>query len=216
MKVTLENTDKIVELTLNGQTVPARIWEGVTAHGIACHAYITRIAVHDDDDAAEFERDLMAQRKASSVVAAIPIRLIISLLLLVTVGACASPTGPSATTFSLVRRDLTYAINIPDPQVAETLRRVYPDGIHTSPVDAQNRWNYTDLYHGTPNVYAGTSVTGGDHTYDYAGIVVAPYHIAAMAVFPASAWPNEYGQSEANVEYAWLGRFAYAIPRERP
>lgn len=77
MKVTLENTDKVVLLTLGDVTVPARIWEGTTANGIACHAYITRIAVHDDDDATEFERDLKAQRKPTPAVAAIPTRLIL-------------------------------------------------------------------------------------------------------------------------------------------
>ena len=35
--VTLTNTSKIV--TLNG--VPARVWEGKTAKGIPCHAFIT-------------------------------------------------------------------------------------------------------------------------------------------------------------------------------
>ncbi len=77
MKVTLENTDKIVELTLNGQTLPARIWEGTTAGGIRCHAFITRIAVHEDDNAAEFERDLAEQRKPSAAIAAIPLRMIL-------------------------------------------------------------------------------------------------------------------------------------------
>ena len=41
MKLILENTSKLVEL--NG--VPARIWEGKTESGIACHAFITRVAV---------------------------------------------------------------------------------------------------------------------------------------------------------------------------
>jgi hypothetical protein len=41
MKITLESTAKIVEF--NG--LPARIWEGKTEGGIACHAFITRIAV---------------------------------------------------------------------------------------------------------------------------------------------------------------------------
>jgi hypothetical protein len=78
MKVTLESTEKIVTLVLaNGTEVPARIWEGHTANGIACHAYITRIAVHDHDDAGEFERDLLEQRKPSPVVAAISTRLVI-------------------------------------------------------------------------------------------------------------------------------------------
>lgn len=77
MKVTLENTDKVVLLTVGEATVPARIWEGVTANGIRCHAYITRIAVHEDDDPVEFERDLKEQRRPSAAVAAIPLRLII-------------------------------------------------------------------------------------------------------------------------------------------
>jgi len=77
MKVTLESTTKIVELNVNGQTVPARVWEGRTAHGIRCHAYITRIAVHEDDDATEFDRELLEQRKPSAVIEAIPYRLIV-------------------------------------------------------------------------------------------------------------------------------------------
>ena len=68
MIVTLHSTDKIVELTLNGQTLPARLWEGETASGIACHAFITRIAVHQDLDASEFEREL--QEKHAPVSAA--------------------------------------------------------------------------------------------------------------------------------------------------
>lgn len=77
MKVTLESTDKIVELVLNYQTFPARIWEGETAHGVKVHAYITRIACARDADALEFERDLQECRPASAGVAAIPLRLIL-------------------------------------------------------------------------------------------------------------------------------------------
>lgn len=77
MKVTLESTDKIVTLTLNGQTLPARIWEGRTDHGVECHAYITRIAVAPDLDATEFEKDLQEHRRASPAVEAIPLRLIL-------------------------------------------------------------------------------------------------------------------------------------------
>lgn len=63
MKVTLENTDRIVELMVgDGQRVPARLWEGVTDSGIPCHAFITRIAVHKDEDASQFERELQEQR----------------------------------------------------------------------------------------------------------------------------------------------------------
>ena len=45
MKVTLESTSKITTLVVNGEDVPARIWEGKTESGIPCHAFITRIAV---------------------------------------------------------------------------------------------------------------------------------------------------------------------------
>lgn len=54
MRVELESTTRIVEL--NG--VPARVWQGKTARGVACHAYITRIAVEKELDASEFEAEL--------------------------------------------------------------------------------------------------------------------------------------------------------------
>jgi hypothetical protein len=65
MRVTLESTDKIVELKTPRGIVPARLWEGHTDTGIACHALITRIAVHKDDDASQFERELKEQRAPS-------------------------------------------------------------------------------------------------------------------------------------------------------
>lgn len=55
MKITLQNTEKMV--TLNG--VPARIWEGSTAKGVRVIAFVTRLAVAADDDAAEFEAELL-------------------------------------------------------------------------------------------------------------------------------------------------------------
>lgn len=58
MKLSLESTDQFV--TLNG--VPARVWEGTTASGVRVHAFITRIAVHRDDDGAELERELTEHR----------------------------------------------------------------------------------------------------------------------------------------------------------
>jgi hypothetical protein len=77
LKVTLESTTKTVDLVVNGQSVPARVWEGQTANGIACHAFITRIAVAKTDDAAEFVRDLAEQRQPSADIAAIPLRMVI-------------------------------------------------------------------------------------------------------------------------------------------
>ncbi len=73
MKITIENTTKVVEL--NG--VPARIWEGHTDSGIPVHCYITRVAVKEGLDCTQFERELAAQRKPSAAIEAIPLRLIL-------------------------------------------------------------------------------------------------------------------------------------------
>ncbi len=77
MKVTLESTTKVVEL--NG--VPARIWEGETESGIKVHAYITRIALHQEDDQPQFAAELSECRAPSPVVEAIPPRLVLRLVL---------------------------------------------------------------------------------------------------------------------------------------
>jgi hypothetical protein len=77
MKVELESTTKIVRLVVDGREVPARVWEGTTSSGIPCHAYITRIAVAPDQDAAEFERELLEQRRPTPAIEAIPLRLIL-------------------------------------------------------------------------------------------------------------------------------------------
>jgi hypothetical protein len=68
MIVTLHSTDTIVELKTPSGVVPARVWEGTTASGIACHALITRIAVQQDLDASEFERELQKTRPLSADV----------------------------------------------------------------------------------------------------------------------------------------------------
>lgn len=69
MKVTLESTDKTIELVTPTGRVPARIWEGQTESGIPCHAFVTRIAVHKDEDSSQFERELQEQRPPSVDVA---------------------------------------------------------------------------------------------------------------------------------------------------
>jgi hypothetical protein len=68
MKITLESTTKIVTLETATGHVPARLWEGVTESGIPVHAFITRIAVHKDLDASQFERELEEQRAPSRLV----------------------------------------------------------------------------------------------------------------------------------------------------
>jgi hypothetical protein len=77
MKVVLESTTKIVELVTPQGNVPARIWEGKTERGIACHAYVTRIAVHENDDASQFEAELEEHRKPTAPIEAIPLRLVL-------------------------------------------------------------------------------------------------------------------------------------------
>jgi hypothetical protein len=78
MKVTLENTSKIVEINLGrAGAMPARIWEGHTDSGIPVHCYVTRIAVGREQDQTQFEAELQHCRAPSPEVAAIPLRLII-------------------------------------------------------------------------------------------------------------------------------------------
>lgn len=76
MKLTLENTTKIIEF--NG--LPARVWEGTTETGIKVHAFITRVAV-DQNEPPEvidlFRRELQEMKAPSPEVEAIPLRMII-------------------------------------------------------------------------------------------------------------------------------------------
>jgi hypothetical protein len=73
MKITIENTTNLV--TVND--VPARIWEGHTESGIPVHCYITRIAVHRDEDTSQFEAELKEQRVPSAVIEGIAPRLVL-------------------------------------------------------------------------------------------------------------------------------------------
>lgn len=80
MKITIENTSKIVVLKPGNLAdgVPARIWEGKTDSGIKVHCYITRIAIDKDEPNPEqFEKELHECKAPSAEVEAIPIRLII-------------------------------------------------------------------------------------------------------------------------------------------
>lgn len=78
MKITIESTEKIVTIIVNGAEVPARIWEGATGSGIPVHAYLTRIAAFSENtDLSQFERELQQCRAPSAAVAAIPLRLIL-------------------------------------------------------------------------------------------------------------------------------------------
>lgn len=74
MKVTLENTTRVV--SLNG--IDCRVWEGVTERGVKVHALIPRIAVHKDDDASQFEAELKEQKPPSDAsMQCFPLRIIL-------------------------------------------------------------------------------------------------------------------------------------------
>ena len=84
MKVTLENTDKIVTLEINGNAVPARVWQGRNESGIPVHAFITRIVPeipksHPDIDklTEEFEHDLQRTADPRATIQSIPLNLIL-------------------------------------------------------------------------------------------------------------------------------------------
>lgn len=100
--------------------------------------------------------------------------------------------------------DITYAINIPDRGLATALIAANPNGLHLAPYDAQQQWNYTAAYGGSPNVYYGE--TAPHCEYPGVGIVVAPLRAAQLAQFTASDWP---AIAAPGVTYAWLGRFVY-------
>lgn len=84
MKITIENTTKIVTLVVDGHEVPARIWQGETSGGIPVQCFITRIAPEIpksdpriDELTVAFERDLTRQANPRPTVEAIPLRMII-------------------------------------------------------------------------------------------------------------------------------------------
>jgi len=73
MKIQIESTTKIV--TLNG--IPARIWEGKTESGISVHCYVTRVAVKNNADCSEFEKELQEHQPPSPEIEVIPLRIVI-------------------------------------------------------------------------------------------------------------------------------------------
>lgn len=77
MEVVLRSTEKVVQLVINGTEVPARIWEGQTAGGVKCHAFITRIACHGDQDTTEFDQELQEHDPPSPDVQVYDLRYIL-------------------------------------------------------------------------------------------------------------------------------------------
>jgi hypothetical protein len=79
MKITLESTDRMVEV--NG--IPARVWEGTTERGVPmfaliAHALIARVAVHKSEDNSQFEAELTEHKPASDTALRVfPLRMIL-------------------------------------------------------------------------------------------------------------------------------------------
>ena len=73
MKITIECTDKVLEL--NG--VQVRIWEGETASGIRVHCFVAIVAVHKDEDQTEFLRELEEKRAPSRTIDVYPARMVL-------------------------------------------------------------------------------------------------------------------------------------------
>jgi hypothetical protein len=75
VKITIENTDKIVDL--NG--VPARIWEGTTESGVPVTCFVTRIVprTHDEAVNAQFAAELREEKTPTLYAQGIPLRMLI-------------------------------------------------------------------------------------------------------------------------------------------
>jgi hypothetical protein len=82
MKITIENTSKIVTLSVGAahHEIPARIWQGTTDTGIPVQVYVTRIAPEippEDARNEEFARELQETAAPRPSVDAIPLRMIL-------------------------------------------------------------------------------------------------------------------------------------------
>ena len=78
MQITIESTDRIVEIEFGEATVKARIWEGKTASGIPVICMVTRIAVPNGHPMEQFDRELESHKPPSPMaIEAIPLRMII-------------------------------------------------------------------------------------------------------------------------------------------
>jgi len=72
MKIAIEST--AVLTTVDG--IGVRLWRGTTESGIPVQVFVRRIAVLNESDAAEFERELLKQNEPAELES-IPLRMIL-------------------------------------------------------------------------------------------------------------------------------------------
>lgn len=106
MKITMTSTETLTDI----DGVPVRLWEGVTEGGVACKVFVHRLAVHKDDDASAFERELQ-EKLPPSRGRLVPLSAILGALLLLLAlapsaraqcpgGACPAPRAVVAPTLT--------------------------------------------------------------------------------------------------------------------
>jgi len=72
MKATIKSTTKIVRVQGFAGPVEARIWEGVTENGVHFHAYVTRVAVAENENAEQFDAELRECKPPTAEIEALP------------------------------------------------------------------------------------------------------------------------------------------------
>jgi hypothetical protein len=80
MKITLESTDRLVEVRQDGaaQPIQARVWQGTTEGGIPIVCLVARIAVPAGHDQSQFQRELQEHAAPNrDAVDAFPLRMLI-------------------------------------------------------------------------------------------------------------------------------------------
>lgn len=78
MKLILEPTSRFVEIvTEHGDSVPGRVWQGITEAGVEVAAVITRVSTAVENDQAEFHASLQPQRPGRAATEAFPLRMLL-------------------------------------------------------------------------------------------------------------------------------------------
>lgn len=80
MELIIRNTERVVEIEVDGANVPARIWQGKTSTGVPVVCFVTRVAVAEDRPEHEhevFKTELAETEPLREDVKTIPTRLVL-------------------------------------------------------------------------------------------------------------------------------------------